>query len=474
MFHVLCSMLIMSLNLFNTLSGKKEKFKPIDPKEVRMYNCGPTVYNYAHIGNLRAYVFTDTLRRVLEWNGYKVRQVINITDVGHLTSDADEGEDKMTKALKREGKPLTVQSMREVANFYANAFVEDLKTLNCELPHEMPRASDHIAEDIDLIKKLEEKGFAYQTSGGTYFDTAKFPDYGKLGGINLVGQKAGARVAINSEKKNPADFSLWKLSENEIGWESAWGKGFPGWHIECSAKSRKYLGQPFDIHTGGVDHIGTHHNNEIAQSEAAFGMPLAHYWLHNEHLNLSGVKMAKSDKDNFITLHTVVDKGFSPLDYRYYLLGAHYRSPMTFSWEALESARNARRRLLDLLSGKNDAGKINADYLEHFTSAVNDDLNTPEALAVLWNLLRDERIEIDDKKTTAFEFDKILGLKLEESIRAISEEVMPASITGLVIKREEAREQNNWIESDRLRDEINKLGYEIKDTNSGPKLKKIM
>ncbi|OHA15344.1 MAG: cysteine--tRNA ligase [Candidatus Taylorbacteria bacterium RIFCSPLOWO2_12_FULL_43_20] len=463
----------MKLILRNTLSGRKEEFKPITAGKATMYNCGPTVYFYAHIGNLRAYLFVDILKKVLQWNRYEVKQGMNITDVGHLSSDSDEGEDKMTKALKREGKPLTMEAMKEVATFYEKAFIADIQAMNIEKPELLPRASDNIAADIALIKKLEENGYTYIISSGVYFDTSKFPEYGKLGGINLEGLKEGARVNINPEKKNPADFNLWKL-DDKLGWESPWGKGFPGWHIECSAMSAKYLGQPFDIHTGGVDHIGTHHNNEIAQSESAFGMPLAHYWLHNEHLNLSGVKMAKSDKDNFITLHTVVDKGFSPLDYRYYLLGAHYRSPMTFSWEALESARNARRRLLDLLSGKNDAGKINADYLEHFTSAVNDDLNTPEALAVLWNLLRDERIEIDDKKTTAFEFDKILGLKLEESIRAISEEVMPASITGLVIKREEAREQNNWIESDRLRDEINKLGYEIKDTNSGPKLKKIM
>src|SRR3989338_3810958 len=463
----------MKLILRNTLSGRKEEFKPITAGKATMYNCGPTVYFYAHIGNLRAYLFVDILKKVLQWNRYEVKQGMNITDVGHLSSDSDEGEDKMTKALKREGKPLTMEAMKEVATFYEKAFIADIQAMNIEKPELLPRASDNIAADIALIKKLEENGYTYIISSGVYFDTSKFPEYGKLGGINFEGLKEGARVNINPEKKNPADFNLWKL-DDKLGWESPWGKGFPGWHIECSAMSAKYLGQPFDIHTGGVDHIGTHHNNEIAQSESAFGMPLAHYWLHNEHLNLSGVKMAKSDKDNFITLHTVVDKGFSPLDYRYYLLGAHYRSPMTFSWEALESARNARRRLLDLLSGKNDAGKINADYLEHFTSAVNDDLNTPEALAVLWNLLRDERIEIDDKKTTAFEFDKILGLKLEESIRAISDEVMPASITGLVIKREEAREQNNWIESDRLRDEINKLGYEIKDTNSGPKLKKIM
>src|SRR3989338_9633555 len=259
------------IKLFNTLTGHKEEFKPIKSGEVSMYNCGPTVYNYAHIGNLRAYVFVDVLRRTLEYNGYKVRQVMNITDVGHLTSDGDDGDDKMVKALKRDNLPMTLEAMRQVADKYTSAFVEDIKALNCKLPHEMPKASEHISEDIELIKKLEAKGIAYKTRDGVYFDTSKFPGYGKLGNINMKGQFAGARVAVNSEKKNPADFTLWKKShrqgsgqaDNDIGWESLCGKGFPGWHIECSAMSRKYLGQPFDIHTGGIDHIPVHHNNEI-------------------------------------------------------------------------------------------------------------------------------------------------------------------------------------------------------------------
>ena len=468
----------MSLNLFNTLSGKKEKFKPIDPKEVRMYNCGPTVYNYAHIGNLRAYVFTDTLRRVLEWNGYKVRQVMNITDVGHLTSDADEGEDKMTKALKREGKPLTVQSMREVANFYANAFVEDLKTLNCELPHEMPRASDHIAEDIDLIKKLEEKGFAYQTSGGTYFDTAKFPDYGKLGGINLVGQKAGARVAINSEKKNPADFSLWKLSENEIGWESAWGKGFPGWHIECSAMSRKYLGQPFDIHTGGVDHIGTHHNNEIAQSEAAFGAPLANYWTHNEHLIIADGKMAKSG-ENFLTLKYLNKLGVSSLGYRCYLLGAHYRTPVIFPIKKIVEGDKlggavALDRVCEKIALFPEGGQINLDYKKRFSNFINDDLNTSGGLATLWDLLHDEKISPADRRATALKFDEVLGLNLAELIKKELKPVeIPPAVSRILKERESARLAKNWSRADELREEIKNLGFSVKDTDTGQKIEKI-
>src|SRR3989338_11419052 len=292
------------LRFYNTLTGKKEPFSPIDPnkKEVRMYNCGPTVYNYSHIGNLRAYVFAYVLRRTLEYNGYKVKQVMNITDVGHLTSDGDDGDDKMVKALKREGKPFTLEAMREVADFYTKAFKDDLTALNIKIPETLEHASDHIPEDIELVQELEAKGFAYKTSDGMYFDTSKFPSYGKLGNINLKGQLAGARVSVNSEKKNPADFTLWKKShrqgsgqaDNDIGWESLWGKGFPGWHIECSAMSRKYLGQPFDIHTGGIDHIPVHHQNEIAQSEAAYGVPLANFWLHNEFLKVDGQKMSKS------------------------------------------------------------------------------------------------------------------------------------------------------------------------------------
>ncbi|HEY9584802.1 MAG TPA: cysteine--tRNA ligase [Candidatus Paceibacterota bacterium] len=480
----------MSLFLYNTLSRKKESFRPINGKVVGMYNCGPTVYNYAHIGNLRAYIFADTLRRTLEWNGYKVKQVMNITDVGHLTSDADFGEDKMTKALLREGKPMTLEAMKEVADKYTKAFVSDLKSLNIQLPTDMPRASEHIAEDIEIIKKLEEKGFAYKISDGIYFDTAKFPDYGKLGGVNKASLKEGARVEVNPEKKNPADFNLWKFN-NELGWDSPWGtpaspsgRGFPGWHIECSAMSRKYLGQPFDIHTGGVDHIGTHHNNEIAQSEAAFDVPLVNVWMHNEHLNMAGdpnaakgsagqVKMAKSG-DNFLTLNSIVEKGFSPLAYRYYLLGANYRTPMMFSWEALEAAKNTIKNLIMFLAGMPEGRKVNSDYEKMFTEAINDDLNTSDALSVLWELLRDEKVEPADRRATALKFDEVLGLNLVELIKKQLEPItVPSDVQKLIKDRETARAEKDFKRSDELREEIKKFGFEVKDTEDGQKVTKI-
>ncbi|MDO8564500.1 MAG: cysteine--tRNA ligase, partial [bacterium] len=379
----------MSLQFHNTLSGKKEPFAPITPGEVRMYSCGPTVYNYAHIGNLRAYVFNDILRRTLEYNGYAVKQVMNITDVGHLSSDADEGEDKMLKALHRLGKPFTLEAMREVADMYTQAFVLDLKALNVEPPHEMPRASDHIKEDIEIIQELERKGFTYKTSNGIYFDTSKFPDYGKLGNINLKGQQAGARVEVNPEKRNPIDFTLWKFARPGLpAFESPWGAGFPGWHIECSAMSRKYLGQPFDIHTGGIDHIPTHHQNEIAQSEAAYGVPLARFWMHNEHLVLSGAKMTKSG-ENFITLQVLRERGIHPLAYRYYLLGANYRTPMNLSFPAIQSAQSTYFALLSSFISLEKGGEPSTAYVEPFGTAINNDLNTAEALSFIYALLGD-------------------------------------------------------------------------------------
>ncbi len=463
----------MALVLFNTLSGKKEEFKPIRRGEAGVYSCGPTVYNFAHIGNLRAYVFSDTLRRVLEWNGYKVKQTINITDVGHLTSDADFGEDKMTKALRREGKPMTLEAMRQVGAFYTAAFLNDLKALNIERPDVMPRASDNVDEDVEIIKILENKGFAYKISDGLYFDISKFPGYGKLGNIKVGFLKEGARVAVNPEKRNPADFNLWKLNP-ELGWNSPWGTGFPGWHIECSAMSRKYLGQPFDIHTGGVDHIGTHHNNEIAQSEAAFNVPLANYWLHNEHLNLSeNAKMAKSG-DNFLTLQSLIERGISSIAYRYYLLGAHYRTPMAFSLEALKGAHNTLARLVSFLAVMPEGGAVNAAYEKKITEITNDDLNTPAALAELWELVRDEKVDAADRRATAIAFDRVLGLNLAALIREQSAPIeIPSAVARLLSLREGARAAKKFARSDELREEIKKLGYAVRDTEDGQKVEKI-
>jgi cysteinyl-tRNA synthetase len=457
------------LRLYNTLTGEKEEFKPIDPSLVRIYTCGPTVYNYAHIGNLRAYVFADILRRTLLYNGYKVKQVMNVTDVGQLVSDADEGEDKMTKGLRREGMPITLEAMRGLGERYVEAFVADLDALNIMRPSEIPKASDHIAEDIEIIKILADKGIAYKTSDGVYFDTAKFPEYGKLGNINLSGQRDGARVAANSEKRSQRDFSLWKFNA-ELGWQSPWGKGFPGWHVECSAMSRKYLGQPFDIHTGGVDHIPVHHNNEIAQSEAAYGAPLANYWMHNEFINVSGGKMAKSG-ENFLTLKALSGQNVSPLAYRYYLLGAKYGTPLKYEEPPLSlhaTLENLRQRLLALPEG----GKVDLGWRQKFLEAVNDDLNTPAGLAVLFAVLDDTKIPAEDRRATVFDFDRVLGLGLADAKIPPPEEV-PAEIQKLASEREAARAAKNFKKSDELRQLIREKGFEINDTDTGSDIKPL-
>lgn len=470
------------LTLYNTLTCKKEEFKPLRGKEVRLYSCGPTVYDYAHIGNLRAYVFADVLRRALEYSGYAVKQVINITDIGHLSSDADEGEDKMVKALKREGMPLTLEAMKEVADKYTAAFFDDLKALNIEIPHETPRASAHIKEDIELIQTLELKGFAYKTSDGIYFDTSKFPAYGTRGGFKLGELKEGARVAVNAEKKDPRDFALWKFSkpmrtdadqtqnytERGIGWESPWGAGFPGWHTECSAISRKYLGQPFDIHTGGIDHIPVHHQNEIAQSEAAYDTPLAHFWMHNEYLNMGSEKMAKSG-ENFITLRTLKERGFHPLAYRYYLLGAHYRSPIQFSWNALKGAQNSYFKLLLLFSSDVPTpSPILPD--KAILPSVSIDLDTPGILATVWELVKEKRRE------EILDADRVLGLDIENQARLLKTEVesVPDEIKKLAATREDARRQKNFAKSDALREQIRAAGFEVMDTDAGPIIRKVV
>src|SRR3989338_2471705 len=471
------------IKLFNTLTGNKEEFKPIKSGEVSMYNCGPTVYNYAHIGNLRAYVFVDVLRRTLERNGYKVKQAMNITDVGHLTSDGDDGDDKMVKALKREGKPFTLVAMREVADFYTKAFKEDLMALNIKIPETLEHASDHIPEDIELVQELEAKGFAYKTSDLMYFDTSKFPDYGKLGNINLKGQLAGARVAVNSEKKNPADFTLWKKShrqgsgqaDNDIGWESLWGKGFPGWHIECSAMSREYLGQPFDIHTGGIDHIPVHHNNEIAQSEAAYDVPLANVWMHNEFLNMLDGKMSKSS-ESFTTLQTLRDRGINPLAYRFFLLEARYRTPLEFSEQLIHRVQDEKLYALYLTISELPAGGVvNEIYRSRFLDALRDDLNTAEALSLVYAILGDiEYLSPADKLATILDFDRVFGLDIERRSKKLKEEMnsVPDDIKKLAMVREEASKAKDFKKSDELRDKIQKEGYEVMDTDSGPIIRK--
>lgn len=468
--------------LHNTLTGEKELFKPLKEGQVSMYNCGPTVYNYAHIGNLRSYVFADVLRRAFEYNGYRVDQVINVTDIGHLSSDSDDGEDKMTKALKREGKPLTLEAMREVANFYFEEFKKDLTALSIELPEHFPFASDHTQEDIDLVQTLTEKGFTYTTSDGIYFDTSKFPDYGKLGNIK-VGDES--RIGVNSEKKNYRDFAVWKFN-NELGYDAPFGKGFPGWHIECSAMSVKYLGPEFDIHTGGIDHIPVHHNNEIAQSVCA-GNPYARVWMHNAHLNMGEEKMAKSG-DNFITLQSINatnnTNGVHPLAYKYLLLGARYSSPLQFSWQALWGAQTSWRKILmqmnDFAEDKEgiiDEAKI-SEYKNSFTRYINDDLDTPKSLALLHEVLKDKILSKKSKYIIIKDFDKVLGLDLTKTIgikfptdlkNFILDEKSEwnKQIQDLIKERDLARNAKDFAKSDELRTKIEEFGFEVKDTPEG-------
>ena len=458
----------MPLKFYNTLAREKEDFSPIDPKKVRLYTCGPTVYNYAHIGNLRAYVFADILCRVLRYNGLKVKQIMNITDMGHLTSDADSGEDKMTKGLLREGKELTLKNMRELAEFYTEKFKEDLKMLNIEMPDGMYFASDYIKEDIDLIKKLEEKKYTYQTSNGIYFDISKMPDYGILWGGKRNWNEKGARIVENSEKKSPEDFALWKFNP-KIGFPSPWGQGFPGWHIECSAMSMKFLGEQFDIHTGGVDHISTHHTNEIAQSECATGKkPFVKFWMHSEFVDVGGAKMAKSE-DNFFKLGKITEK-MDSLAYRFWLLMANYRTKVSFNWEALEGAEIALKRLYKLYMELGDkVGKPEAKYQQKFKEYLEDDLDTPRALSLLWDVFKDEKLSNTNKKATILDFDKVFGL----GFKNLKEEIIPKEITKLAEEREEARKNKDFKKSDELRDKINSLGYEIEDTSEGPEISKI-
>jgi len=469
----------MALKFYNTLTREKEIFTPINPPNVGFYSCGPTVYNYAHIGNLRSYVFADILQKTLELEHYKVKRVMNITDIGHLVSDGDDGEDKMLKGLKREGKPFTLEAMKELAVFYKDKFMEDLAALNIKTPDIIAFASDHIAEDVEIIQKLLDKGFAYKTSDGVYFEIAKFPDYWKLsGGKEISENKTESRIKENSEKKNQADFVLWKFSDkNDLGYETKIGKGFPGWHIECSAMSIKYLGEQFDIHTGGIDHIPVHHTNEIAQSEAATGKkPFVKLWMHHEFLDTSnGGKMAKSG-DNFITLRTVIDKRINPITYRFWLLMASYRTKVNFVWEALEGAETALKRLYGLYLGLGDAhGHVHKEYQNKFKEYLEDDLDTPRALSLLWDVMKDENMSAGDKKATILDFDKVLGLGFEN----LKEEKIPAEILKLAEERKEARDNKDFKKSDELRKEINSLGYEIKDlpagagTSNGQKITKI-
>lgn len=454
----------MTLYLFNTLGRQKQEFTPIKKGKVGLYTCGPTVYDYAHIGNLRSFIFEDILKRVLQYNGFKVKHVMNITDVGHLVSDSDEGEDKMEKGSRRTGKTAW-----EIAKFYTLSFKKDLADLNVISPAVLCKATDHIKEQIALIKKLEKKGFTYQTVDGIYFDTSKLKDYGKLADLQHQELKAGIRVDLGG-KKHSSDFALWKFSpkheKRQMEWKSPWGVGFPGWHIECSAMSVKYLGQPFDIHCGGIDHVPVHHTNEIAQSEAANGVPMANFWLHNEFLNLKDAKMSKSG-ENFITLPSLIEKGYSPLAYRYFLLQAHYRKQVVFSFEALSAAQSGLDHLY--AAAKNLEKKIKADpEIENkFLEFINNDLDTSGALAFVWEKIKEKKID----QKTLLKFDEVFGLKIKEKLKV---KTIKISDDAEKIKRErdEARKNKDWGKSDELRKKLEALGYKVEDTKDGTRVSK--
>lgn len=475
------------ITLHNTLSNSLEEFKPLREGYVKMYNCGPTVYGEQHIGNLSMFVFTDILRRMFEFNGYKVKQVINFTDVGHLSGDndgnADEGEDRMTKGLKREKKALTLENMRWLGEKYAELFLNDLATLNVNTTDtQFPRASDYIPAQIAMVKTLEEKGYAYVGKDGVYFDTAMFPDYGKLGNINLEGLREGARIGTSDDKHNPTDFLLWKF-DKKLGWDSPWGLGFPGWHIECSAMSRSILGDQLDVHTGGIEHIPVHHNNEIAQSESANGKkPFSRYWLHRAHLQIASAKIAKSE-GNTVYVREIVEKGFHPLSFRYLLLGAHYRQPANFTWEALQASQTAflkLRKLVDELP--DESGVFPEPYARRFRERINDDVDTPGALAVVWEMVNDKDIAPKYLRSGILAADQVLGLGLsEDDERAqelyrkelgqrVSTADIPERVKGLLVEREMARAEKRWADADDCRAKIESEGYIIEDTPDGPRL----
>ncbi|MES2208401.1 MAG: cysteine--tRNA ligase [Pseudomonadota bacterium] len=457
----------MPLHLYDTFTRSLRPFKALKENEVGIYACGPTVYDYAHIGNLRTYLFEDGLRRVLKWNGYHVHFVMNITDVGHLTSDGDSGEDKMEKGSKRTGK-----SAWEIAEEYTQAFRHDLAELHIEEPDLWCKATDHIEEQINFIRDLEAKGFVYQTSDGLYFDTSRQPHYGELARLDKEGLEAGKRVE-QGEKRNITDFALWKFSpengQRQMEWASPWGKGFPGWHIECSAMAQKYLGNLFDIHCGGEDHIPVHHTNEIAQTEARCGTRLANYWLHGHFLQINQSKMSKS-AGVFLRLQTLKEEGYDPLAYRYLCLTAHYRSNLSFTWEALDAAKTALQRLRETYyrwhtQYQNTAPEADVTALQAFSDYLNDDLNFPQALATVWGVVRNDQLPENIRYATLTQMNVALGLALNEW--SPPQITIPEAVNELAQARQSARVAKQWAESDRLRTEIANLGFVIEDIAGG-------
>lgn len=458
----------MDIYFYNTLTKSKDKFEPINKEEVRMYSCGPTVYKDASIGNMRTYIMNDLIRRVLKYNGYKIKHTMNITDVGHLVSDADEGEDKMLKSAREMQK-----TPYEIAKYYTKLFMDDLEKLNVETPEVVCKATDHIEDMIKYVQKLLENGYAYETSTAIYFDVSKLDEYGILSGIKLEDQKAGARVDVDTEKRNPYDFALWiKAKPNHImKWESPWGLSYPGWHIECSAMGQKYLGEQFDIHTGGIDLIPTHHENEIAQSKGACGKIPSKYWIHGEYLLINGGKMSKS-LNNVYLLKDIIQKGYDPLTYRLFTYSSSYRTKLNFTWEGIDASQKALEKLRagyqKHLEGNEDIlDEEISKYEENFHKAINDDLNMPLAMSVVWDVVKNPKkskklAELLDK------FDTVLALSLNKKNE--TQENIPEEVIKLAEERLKARQEKNWAESDRLRDEILALGYSIKDSKEGYEL----
>ena len=458
----------MDIYFYNTLTKQKDLFKPIEEGKVKIYSCGPTVYKDATIGNMRTNLLNDTLRRVLKYNGYELKHVMNITDVGHLVSDGDEGEDKMLKSAREEHK-----SPLEIAEHYTKLFFRDLERLNIETPEVVCKATDHIKEMLEMVQKIMKNGYAYETSTAIYFDVSKLDKYGILSGINLNDQKAGARVDVDPEKRNPYDFALWiKAPANHLmKWDSPWGPSYPGWHIECSAMSTKYLGEEFDIHTGGIDLVPTHHENEIAQNKGACGKNPAHYWIHGEYLLINGGKMSKSLGNTYL-IDDIIARGYSPLAYRLFNYSCHYRGKLNFTWEGIESANTSLIRLREgyqkhLNGNSNVSDEIIADMENRFHQAINDDMNMPLALSVVW-----EAVKYPEKSPKIAQllkkFDTVLGIKIDE----VQETKIPQEILDLVEERKQARSNKNWSESDRLRDLIAEKGYIVKDTKDGTEVLK--
>ncbi|KAB0465160.1 cysteine--tRNA ligase [Vibrio chagasii] len=453
-----------TLQLFNTLDRALSPFYTIKPREVGLYACGPTVYDYAHVGNLRTYLFVDLLKRVLQLNGYHVNHVMNITDVGHLVSDGDTGEDKMEKGARKQAK-----SAWDIATYFEKAFFTDLERLNILKPSITCRATDHIQEQISFIQSLEVKGYTYRTSDGIYFDTDKLPDYGKLARLDKEGLEAGIRVDM-AEKKHPTDFALWKFTgeqKRQMEWTSPWGNGFPGWHIECSAMAEKYLGETFDIHIGGEDHIPVHHTNEIAQCQAKNGHVQANFWLHGYFLNMNNEKISKSGST--LRLKSLIDKGYDPLAYRYLTLTSHYRSQLSFTWEGLNGAQKALRRLRKKITGMPDGGRVDNQFKAEFLAHISRDLNMPQALALLWEVT-DSSIEPANKKATLLYFDQVFGLDLEK----VEQVTIPKEVQQLAEQRQCMKQQGRFDEADTIREQIRALGYQVNDSAKHSSVTKLL